>query len=67
MVAPARKTLTEDDLFAGYGAELRTEPCACGGIITAPRNDWTLIGAALRLHYLTDIHQWYRNVREAAE
>lgn len=58
-----RRTLTEADLFAGYRAEARVESCVCGALITAPRNDWGVIGATLRVHYLGTQHQVYRTDR----
>lgn len=52
-------SLSERQLFAGYGEMLRSEPCACGGLIVAPPLDDMRIRLAIEGHQATARHaQW---------
>lgn len=38
----------------------RTEPCVCGGCISAPADDWQAIANAVNLHNRSPEHQAWR-------
>jgi hypothetical protein len=44
----------------------RVEPCACGGTIEAPAQNWTAIAETLRLHYRGLRHTSWESASEAS-
>ena len=46
---------------------LRTEPCVCGGAITAPEGDWPATRNAVQLHQLAARHQRWREWLEVEQ
>lgn len=59
--------ITERMLFRGHRGANRTEPCACGGYLTAPVNDFAQIAFAVQRHQQTANHLRWRAWREASE
>lgn len=60
--------ITEDHLMRGYGLrEVRTEPCACGGLISADPVDGADWGAAISAHQTSERHQRWRAWQESPQ
>lgn len=66
-LSAARRTsaIAEDELLAGYGAvsraaPIRTEECACGGLVAATEGDWHDIAQTQASHVASAMHQAWR-------
>ena len=57
-------TVSERELFRGYGQIEVTRSCVCGGSISAPLQDETRIRLAVEFHNSTMRHRRWRKVHD---